>query len=386
MNPHRLAYGFAYSFPFAFVVAGAIFLGLLFSKQKLRLVWTRETIVLLSFTAWMFVTTFFALNSVDAWGQWDKVWKIQLMIFVMLAVLADRQQLVIMVWIIVLSLGFYGIKGGIFTIATGGNYRVWGPDGTFIGGNNELGLALIMIIPLMRFLQLSTKNKWVKLGLTGAMLLTLATIIGTQSRGALLGLVAMGLVLFLRSRKKMITAILVLGASGAIMAMMPESWFERMNTIKTYEEDASALGRINAWHFAFNLAKDRPLVGGGFETFEPRLFRQYAPNPDDYHDAHSIYFEVLGEHGFVGLTLFLLLGLFTWFTAGQTMKQVKGIDELLQARDLAAMLQVSLAGYATAGIFLGMAYFDLYYYIIALVVLNAKFAKLDLAKLKKEGK
>jgi len=72
---------------------------------------------------------------------------------------------------------------------------------------------------------------------------------------------------------------------------MPDAWMQRMGTIKTYEQDGSAMGRINAWHFAFNLALDRPIVGGGFETFQPDLFLKYAPEPENYHDSHSIYFE-----------------------------------------------------------------------------------------------
>ncbi len=81
-----------------------------------------------------------------------------------------------------------------------------------------------------------------------------------------------------------------------------------MWTIRDYQEDSSSMGRINAWHFAANLAADRPVVGGGFQVFTPELFQKYAPNPTDFHDAHSIYFESLAEQGYVGLALFVLIG------------------------------------------------------------------------------
>jgi len=119
---------------------------------------------------------------------------------------------------------------------------------------------------------------------------------------------------------------------------------------------------------AFNMAKDRPL-GGGFDSFQEYSFDLYAPDPEDVHDSHSIYFEVLGEHGFVGLVLFLILGLMTWRTASWVIGRARRDREKRWAADLAAMIQVSLVGYATAGAFVGLAYFDYYYTLIALVVL-----------------
>src|SRR3569833_1608939 len=118
------------------------------------------------------------------------------------------------------------------------------------------------------------------------------------------------------------------------------------------------MGRINSWHFAFNLAKDRPIVGGGYHSFTPDLFARYAPDPDDVHDAHSIYFEVLGEHGFVGFALFLLLGWFAWRSCTAIKKEASPHPSGQWMADLASMLQVSFAGYAASGAFLGLAYFE----------------------------
>jgi probable O-glycosylation ligase (exosortase A-associated) len=149
---------------------------------------------------------------------------------------------------------------------------------------------------------------------------------------------------------------------------MPQQWYDRMATIKNYETDDSAVGRINSWKMAFNMAKSRPL-GGGFDSFQAYSFVLYAPDPDDVHASHSIYFEVLGEHGFVGLGLFLMLGLMTWRTASWVIARARRDREKRWLGDLAAMIQVSLVGYASAGAFLGLAYFDFYYMLIALVVL-----------------
>jgi len=148
-----------------------------------------------------------------------------------------------------------------------------------------------------------------------------------------------------------------------------------MATIEDYQEDGSALGRINAWHFAFNLAVDRPLVGGGFQSFKQDAFKIYAPEPDNFHDAHSIYFEALGEQGFVGLALFLLLGTLTWRLGTKIIRQTKGNEELAWAHDMASMVQVSVLGYAVGGAFLGLAYYDLYYHLVAIMVIISKIVE-----------
>jgi len=367
MNPHRLAYGFAVNFPFAMLIALFTLTGLLFSKEKKKIPWTRETIILSFFIFWMLVTTFFAIHSDAAWEQFEKVIKIQVMTYITLMIMYSEKRLTYLVWIIALSLGFYGVKGGIFTIITGGGFHVQGPKGTFIGGNNEIGLALIMTIPLMRYLQLQAKYLYIRHGLTAAMLLTMVAVLGTQSRGALLGIAAMTFFMVMKSRKKFLFLIMIVAAAPIAFNFMPQSWHDRMGSIQTYEEDQSAMGRLDAWRFAFNRALERPLTGGGFEAFR------------GYTDAHSIYFEVLGEHGFVGLALFLILGFMTWFTGSWIARKTKKVEDLRWCYDLATMLQVSLIGYAVSGAFLGLAYFDLFYHLVAMMVLTKVFVMKHLA-------
>lgn len=370
MNPHRLGWGFAYDFPVAAITAGVLLISLLLSKEPKRIPWLPVTVVWLFFVIWMSITTVFALVPEDAMVGWEKMIKIQLVSFITLMVMNTKDRLNALVIIIVVSLGFYGIKGGIFTVLTGGEYIIWGPEGSFIGGNNEIGLALIMTLPLMNYLRVTAERKWVRNGMLAAMGLTALTVLATYSRGAFLAAGAMAAFLVLKSDKKFVTVIAAVLAIPLLLAFMPEAWYERMATIKDYQQDGSAMGRINAWSFAINVAKDRLLTGGGFETFHPDLFLRYAPVPTDFHDAHSIYFEVLGEHGFIGLGLFLLLGFLALRTGTWIRKKTKDRADMKWNRELAAMTYVSLVGYAVGGTFLGLAYFDFYYHLIAIMVLN----------------
>ena len=134
------------------------------------------------------------------------------------------------------------------------------------------------------------------------------------------------------------------------------------------------MGRINAWWTAWNVASSN-VLGGGFKMFTALTFHLYAPNPLDIHDAHSIYFQVLGEHGFIGLGLFLLLGMMTWLRCGQIIRLAKKNPEQKWAGDLASMLQVSLLGYGVSGAFLGLAYFDYYYHLIAITLITWNLAQ-----------
>ncbi len=370
MNPHRLTWGFAYSFPFASVVGAATLFAWLISKEPKRIPWTPVTVVLLLFTLWMNVTTPFAFNQDAAWFQWDKVMKIMLMTFVTISIMQTKQRIQWLVWVIALSLAFFGVKGGLFTVLTGGKYMVLGPPGSFIGTNTEVALALIMTLPLLRYLQLQVSDKWVRRAFTVGMILIGLAIIGSYSRGALLGGGAMVIFLWLKSRKKMLLGLILLLAIPPMLMFMPSKWYSRMYTIETYQQDGSAMGRINAWGYAMNMIKDRPITGGGFECWTPDLFARYAPIPDMVHDAHSIYFEVLGEQGIPGLVLYLLFGVLVWRTGTWIIGVTKSREDLKWARDLAAMVHVSMVGYAVGGSFLGLAYFDLYYSLGALLVMT----------------
>jgi putative inorganic carbon (HCO3(-)) transporter len=368
MNPHRLAWGFAYNLPFALAAAVAAFISLVVTRDKLRMPWDPPVVLLILFVFWMCLTTVFAYYPGVSLDQLIKVMKIQVMTLVAFAALRERKHIELFVWVNALSIGFYGVKGGIFTITSGGGGRVWGPGG-FIGGNNEIGLAIILVIPLLNYLRMVSTRKWLRLGLLGAMMLCAVAALGTQSRGAFLAIIAMVLVLWVRSKSKLVPAIGFTLFAMALLAFMPTSWEDRMRTIQNYEQDGSAMGRINAWTMAFNLA-NKNLLGGGFEIYNGTIFGMFAPNPTDVHAAHSIYFQVLGEHGWVGLVLYLLIFFFALTTAGKIRAEAAKRPETQWMHHLAGMCQVSLVGFAVGGAFLSLAYFDLPYNIVVVLVVS----------------
>ena len=370
MNPHKLSWGFAYDFPFVLILAVVTVAAAVFSKEKKTLPIDGLVVVWLMFIIWMAISTYFAHYPDDAMVEFVRTLKIHTMILITILFFQSKERIIWLVWVVAFSLGFYGIKGGIFTVLTGGGHLVWGPTGTFVEGNNELALALIMITPLMAFLWQETKHRYLKYFLLACILMTVAAILGSYSRGALLAIGMMGFFFWLKSSKKIVLLIPILLVGLIASIFLPQEWFDRMDTIETFEEDRSAMGRINAWYFSFNYASDHPFFGGGYAIFDPEQFREYAPEPEDYHDAHSIYFEVLAEQGFVGLFLFLGIWGLTWLTGSSIIRKTRNIPSLKWSNNLVRMVQVGLIGYGTGGAFLGLAYFDLPYHLMAIMVVT----------------
>jgi putative inorganic carbon (HCO3(-)) transporter len=371
MNPHKLAFGFAYDAPFAAIAAGATLISIFFTRDKLKMPSDSSVKVLFAFIIWMCITTAFAFFPAISAEQLSKVLKIQLMTVVAFAALNQRKHIELFIWVNVLSLGFYGFKGGLFTISTGGSGRVWGPGG-FIGGNNELAVALIMAIPLMNYLRMVANRSWIRHGLLILMILTTVSALGSQSRGAFLAVSAMGLFLLFRSERKVFTGVLICCIAAGLIAFMPNSWDVRMETIGGYAADSSAMGRIYAWKLGLTVANNN-FFGGGFETFLPAIYAKYAPDSVHQQGAHSIYFSVLGEHGYIGLFLFLMIWFLAFRTAGKIRQDAKGRQEVVWLVHLAGMCQVSLVGYLVGGTFLALAYFDFPYNILVILVVSRRW-------------
>jgi probable O-glycosylation ligase (exosortase A-associated) len=375
MNPHRYTWGFAYDAPVAALAAASTLVGLLLTRERESPFKGPGPVILLLFMMWMTISWLMGLDPAGDYPQWDKVMKIDFMILVALALLRTKTHIFALAWVCTLSLALLGAKGGLFTILTAGSYRVWGPPMSFIADNNHFALATVMTIPLLRFLQLQLTKKWARHGMTLMMILLAASALGSHSRGGFLALGAMAAVLWWRSPGKVLGAFVMVVAGLSLIAFMPEHWTERMATIETYKDDLSVLGRFSAWWVSWRVAFDYPF-GVGFHLSRPELFAQYSPYPElGTPVAHSIYFQVLGHHGFVGLFLFLLIWVSTWFTAARIRREAARIPQARWCVDLAGMCQVSLAGYLVGGAFLNLSYFDLPYNLMVLVVLTHQWVR-----------
>ena len=127
MNPHRLTWGFAFYFPFVQIIAIVTLLSLLFCKDIKKIPITGLTALWFVFFLWMTLTTALAVYPDAAWDYYVKVLKVMAPILLTMMLMYNRERINMLIWVIVFSIGFFGIKGGIFTLTSGGSARVWGP-------------------------------------------------------------------------------------------------------------------------------------------------------------------------------------------------------------------------------------------------------------------
>lgn len=367
MNPHRMTWGFAQNQPFVMVVALVTIVSWLLSKERGNLKSSAFLTLIIIFSFWISLTTFLAPVPEMSVPLWDRNIKTMIMIVMTLAIITSRVRLHGLVWIIALSLAYHGVKGGGFVLLTGGNYIVFGPRDTMIDDNNSLALALIMVLPLLNYLRQQTANRWIRYGIMGAMFLTFVGAIGSYSRGAILALGAILGFLWLRSNAKLITApFLVLLVVVGVMAM-PAKYMDRLSTMNNVMEDESFRGRVDAWEVAWETAKVHPF-GAGFDgPRQPIIWDQYLPGRIR-RASHSIYFMVLGEHGFIGLGIYFAIFFVCWRNLKNVRKMTAGKDEFAWARDLALALEVGIVGFLVGGAGLPMAYYDGFFALLAMTV------------------
>lgn len=390
LNPHRMTWGFAVTQPWVMVVAIVTLAGLAAQAKQRQAPPFKPIVVLMTlFLGWVALSTTQAAVPKGANQELMQFIKMMTMTFVTLMLVTDRQKLQWVIWVIVASFGFWGFKGGLFTLLTGGNYHVMGPESSFFTDNNAFALIMCMTIPLMRYVQLHTEDRRLNILLWGVMGLTAVAVIGTYSRGGLLALGITGGMLIWKSRRRSILILIAPALALAIGAFMPDQYVNRINTIDQYQQDRSAQGRIQSWEFAANVAKANPWLGGGFNVWSSHdMWRQYGP-PDAVpgRAIHSIFFEVLGEQGFVGLALFVALLVAGYIGLARVRKKARaGPPENAFMGDLASMLQVSLIAYAAAGSLLPMPYIDFLYQMLAIVAIMQVLVERQPAKARAHSK
>lgn len=374
----RETFGFAYDFPFNYYIAATTIGAWVLSTEPKSLPNHAMPVLVILFAAWVSVTTYYALDYESAYSRWEIHIKTMILVLMALALVTSKLRLHAFVWIIVLSIGYYAAKGAGFMLLTGSVGRVFGPERSMIADNNNLSLAIVMIIPLLHYLRMTSHNQVVKGVCVALIVCSVIAVIGTYSRGGLIGLIAVGAAFLVLARGKLAAIGVGVVVVVAVLNLAPDAWFDRIGTIVTYKEDSSSVGRLNAWETSWNLAQNRPVLGGGFAAIEqPRVYKRYRPSGDstEYRAPHSVYFQILGDHGFVGLFFYLAMLVVGTYNLFLVQRFALGRDDLEWAGLLARMFLVSLFGFAAAGTFLSMAYYDVLLCILGLTAALREVAR-----------
>lgn len=310
--------------------------------------------------------------------------KIMVFCLLMPLFINSRLRMHVMLLVIVLGLGLHGVLNGLKTLASAGGHNMTGPEGTMIFDRNHLSTALALVLPIIFYLHTYTESKLVRLGFLGAFAVVALAIMGGGSRGGFVALAVVGAWLIMTSRHRFRTLLFVCVLGFAFYYFGAELWADRLSTIQDANEDASFMGRVIAWKVSSAIALSHPVFGAGFHAVQVNaiwdIFK-YSPGLLGFLDlpvptfsakaAHSIYFEVMGDMGFVGLFLFLsilLQSIHSRFAIKRMVKQLGG-TRYLWARDLADMLMLSVIAYMAGGAAVSLGYFEVIYMVIMLLEL-----------------
>lgn len=380
--PNAYLWGFARPWTFNMTVALVTLAAWPLSREPVRLPVNSTVFFILLFSVLGTLSAWRTIGNPDiAWREWGVFAKIMLFALVVASLMNTEMRIKALVYAIALGLGFHGVVEGLKFIASGGGHKMIGPGGQ-IEDNNHLALALLCTLPLVFFAYQQMTHRLVRLGIIGCGAVIVFAVVGTMSRGGLLGLAAMATWALLKTRGKFRYLALVVPIGIAVIAFAPDRWFDRMETITEAEEDYSFSGRLIAWKQNTLVATDRPILGAGFQAVQnPAIWSFYAHTrfheldfiptdqvrPQYAHAAHSIYFQVIGDLGFVGFAIFATLCMIAWRNSAAVVRKAKDRPGLAWAYQLGLCLQYLLVAYFVAGAALSMAYFELIYIVFALL-------------------
>lgn len=377
-NPHREAFGIASDFNFNFYVAIVTLVAWMISREPKRLPSQALPVLFILFAVVFSISTYFALDFEHSFERWNNHIRTILLVLVVMALANSKLRIQAFIWICAISIGYYAAQGGGIVLITGGSAgnRIFGPSGTAIAGNNELAVALCMFVPIFNYLRTTSANQLVKTACLIVMCLAVLAVVGTYSRSGFISLVTIGIMFVLFSRPRIGAFLIPVALGLAVWNYAPAAWFKRIQSIQTYQEDESVTMRFAVWETNWNIALDRPLIGGGFAASETKAAYRYTTvdwkkeqdevNTAGRRAAHSIYLAVIGDHGFIGFGLWASIILVSLFNLFRVLAMARDRDDLAWSRVLARALIVSIFAYLTGGTFLNMSYYDAFYCLLAL--------------------
>ena len=350
-------------------------------KQQISFKLNGTLVLLLIFGVHGFFVAAFAYNGLPRnWEVFSDLTKTILFCMLMPMLTVNRLRIHALVTVIVIGLSFHGLSEGLkFLVSLGGHNSRGVPK---FGDNNNFGMAMGMIIPLQLYVFHFSKHKWVKRAFAGLILITVLSVISTNSRGGLLTLMAVASWVILNSRRKAAGLAAMAVSAALVVALAPASWSERMNTMKSADEDSSFLGRVAAWKKSSAIALEHPFVGGGFYAVQAEVtadkYRNapgllgFVNTPDPGRlAAHSIYFQIMGDMGFLGFLIYLLILGNAFYTRYEIKRLAKRIGSAAAwAADLSDLLCGSVLAFMVGGALLSMAYFEGLFLVITLLAVT----------------
>ena len=385
--PNAWLYGAGTAIRYNLLFTAVAMLGYFLMKYKTNVSFGNMGLLVFLFFGWTVFSTMMTEGVPEvAWEYWTRLFKIILLFVFIVLIVEKKLHIDFFMWCVVMSIGFFAGLEALKYIASGGGHHIEGFAGHVLGDRNELALAFVITLPICSYLlkEYGPGSVIVRFGLVGLMGLLVTAIVGTQSRGGFIALLGLGGYFFLKSDRKILLAILVVVLVGVLSTVVSQEWTSRMDSIGEAKEDASFMGRVVAWKLSFIMAVHHPFFGGGFKALEyfpvwRELSQDFLAYPFFYtgnelpdttkaHAAHSVYFQVLGDHGFVGLALYLAIIARAFASARKVARQARAHVETAWIGGVSTTFQLCIFTFCLGGAALSFAYFDLIFAIYGLIL------------------
>lgn len=377
LKPQTLAYGFFKSVPIAMVFALVTVVAYFVVDRRSPPKFTMLHLLMGLFAIWVTLTSFLALHPEAAWWKWD--WAFKEIAFACFIPFVIRSRIHMEALLYVLTVGTVPlvVSAGLKVLVGGGGYgEVPVPGQANVGLAESSTLAMfaamtiVMVLHLRKYTLIMPRNWIATVAAGGYIALCLLAATGGYARTGLLALGCMAFGLWWFSRYKVSLALLFVVVAGVVLSLMSDQWFARMETILQPTQDASASTRLYVWGWTLDFVRSHPF-GGGFGAYLSNV--GFIPGEDKARAFHSIYFEVLGEHGYVGLALFSSILLTAMKMSFGLYIRNKNNTELLWLSNLAKTVLICLAIFATGGSFIGVAFQPFLYLLSAMVIVMRSY-------------
>ena len=358
-------------------------------SRKVTIYWRSELTIISVFFILVMLGVFLASNRPIAIEYFKGIyWKIIMMTFAITWLSRTEKDFALTSRLIT----FFGLLVGAVAISNqingiglveGTRVTIGREFGSVLGDPNDLALVLMFPVAfassLMITIKVDTLTKW--LGFISAFTLLMA-IIATQSRGGLLGMMAIfGVYGYRRIHSK--TLFITIAALVAVGLFIFAGISDRASGgAAEVGIDASAMGRLYAWEAAFGMAVDNPLTGVGINNFYSNYY-YYSPHWDGLnHAVHSTWFGVLAETGFLGLMIFIYCIFLLVKTSLQSLNKIEQHIHLVTPAIHAAAQAIfsGLLGTIVSATFLTQGFTWPIYILAALVVAIAQWVDTHLPK------
>jgi putative inorganic carbon (hco3(-)) transporter len=391
--PQRLSYFLLNSIPLSLILFGLALAGFLLSDDKKDVRISPRWCLLVLLLVYCGATHYsIAVEPVAAQEKWDWVWKALVFAIFLPLTLRTRLRIEALALMLVLGASALIVTGGLKTVAGGGGYGVMVLLVDIDSGLYEssiISCVSIAIIPLILWLAKHGtifKPDWrVQIYSAALIFACLLIPIGVHARTGLVCAVALAILMLRTAKRRMLYIIGAITVGLVTVPFLPSAFSERMGTIKNYEADQSASTRIAVWQWTWEFAKTHPF-GGGFNAYVQNKIRYKMPVVDDNgldtgevrasevvdegRAYHSSFFEMLGEQGYPGLIIWLLIhvgGVWRMEAIMRIYKKRNREDELWVI-PLARALQSAQIIYLVGSLFVGIAFQPFVYMLVAMQI------------------